>query len=170
MNIFLSILLVLTAFICFKFGGGVPFQEQWPLYESLRNTSAIIFGVMGAWIAIIYPNILSKTYSKEKPDEAKNEAEKINRLISPMIYATSIVAIVLIIGLLAPIAKRIPILIQQQFILRSLSFSLFGVLTIAQLWSLILTLVPNDIVLRNINKFISRRVELTKRFKNLRRK
>jgi len=39
--------------------------EQWPLYESLRNTSAIIFGVMGAWLAIICPDgILDKLIYK----------------------------------------------------------------------------------------------------------
>lgn len=37
------------------FGRKVPFAEQWPMYEGLRTTAAIIFGVIGAWLAIIYP-------------------------------------------------------------------------------------------------------------------
>lgn len=170
MNILLIIFLFLTGALCFKFGAGIPFKEQWPLYESLRNTSAIIFGVMGAWIAIIYPNVLSKIYGRVNSSDAKAEAEKINKLISPMLYATTIVAIVLVIGLAAPIAKRIEYLSQYHNILRSLSFSIFGMLTIAQLWSLILTLIPNDIILRKLNRFISRREKLSKKFKTLKQK
>lgn len=42
----------------YYFGKNVPFHEQWPLYEALRTTASIIFAVVGAWLAIIYPERL----------------------------------------------------------------------------------------------------------------
>lgn len=56
--------LALIIVISLLFGGNIPFKEQLPIYDGLRNTSAIIFAVMGAWISLIYPNKLSSAFSK----------------------------------------------------------------------------------------------------------
>jgi hypothetical protein len=40
------------------YGSFVEFQHQKTIYEVLRNTSAIIFGVVGAWYAVITPMYL----------------------------------------------------------------------------------------------------------------
>ncbi|MCI5122880.1 MAG: hypothetical protein D3908_17170 [Candidatus Electrothrix sp. AUS4] len=70
----LTILLsIFIAILCYSVGSDIKISEQLPLYESLRNTSAIIFGVMGAWIAILYPNSLLKIYGKL---DAKNSEEE----------------------------------------------------------------------------------------------
>lgn len=53
-GIFLMVVLIFSAY----FGKNVPFSSQWPLYEALRTTASIIFAVVGAWFAIIYPERL----------------------------------------------------------------------------------------------------------------
>ena len=42
----------------FHKGKKVDFETQLLLYDALRNTSGIVFAVMGAWIAIIYPEVV----------------------------------------------------------------------------------------------------------------
>lgn len=46
------------------YGRNIRFSEQWPLFEALRNTAAIIFAVIGAWAAIIYPERLKIAFEE----------------------------------------------------------------------------------------------------------
>lgn len=59
----------------------VPFSHQWPLYEALRTTAAIIFAVIGAWMAIIYPERLRLSYKSpdEKPEDKADAAGELLR-------------------------------------------------------------------------------------------
>src|SRR5690625_7087270 len=60
------------------FGGKVTFNEQMPIYDGLRNTSAIIFAVMGAWIALLYPG---KLRSEEHTSELQSRGHLVCRLL-----------------------------------------------------------------------------------------
>lgn len=131
----------------FYFGGRVPFSEQWPLYEALRATSAIIFAVVGAWLAIVYPerlrlSLLTSTGVKE--DKAQNN---IGVLLSPAVNSTGVLCIVLLIGVLAPLIKRSDFVIAHLTECRGASYALLIALTLWQAWTVILTLVPADLIL-----------------------
>lgn len=164
----LSILLcILVTVCCYVGGGNIPITEQLPIYESLRNTSAIIFGVMGAWIAILYPNALLKIYGKIEVQEAEQQSKSIRQLISPMILSTIIVSFVLVVSLVAPILRKIQVLIQYKFVVRSLSFSLLGALTFLQLWALVATLVPSDMIHKSIEFTVKKRKKIKQIFPNI---
>jgi hypothetical protein len=130
----------------FYYGQNVPFEKQWPLYDGLRNTSAIIFGVMGAWIALIYPQALLSLSTRN------HNSENVKKLLSPLIYSAVILAFVLVVGITAPILSQIPLFINNYRVVRGLSYSLLGYLTIFQLWTVILTLLPADLVKQNIDQ------------------
>ena len=85
------------------FGRKVPFAEQWPLYEALRTTAAIIFAVVGAWIAIKFPD---RATLKINEEDGVALREGIGRYFSPVAYSTITLCIILIIGVFAPIIKR----------------------------------------------------------------
>lgn len=138
--------IIFIAIFSYRYGVNIPIKEQWPLYESLRNTSAIIFGVMGAWIAILYP-LSVKSDQCENGSEMVSESS-IRKLIMPMLYSTLILSAVLIVGFLSPILSQIPILVTYKQVVRGCSFSFLGVLTFAQLWAILLSLMPNDLVFR----------------------
>jgi hypothetical protein len=95
----------LFCIIFFYYGQNVPFERQWVLYDGLRNTSAIIFGVMGAWIAIIYPEALSSIVNKANSSNTANGAREAERLLPPLVYSAVILIFVLSVGILTPILK-----------------------------------------------------------------
>jgi hypothetical protein len=167
MNIFCLIIGVLVFLGCFFCGKNISITEQLPIYESLRNTSAIIFGVMGAWIAILYPNALLKIYGKTDLVEAEKGSKSIKQLISPMVLSTFIVSFVLLISLIAPIVRGIPSLVAHKNIIRSLSFALLGLLTFSQLWALIATLLPSEMVKRSVEFTINKRKKVEQKFPNI---
>lgn len=133
----------------FYFGRHIPFGEQWVVYNSLQVTAAIILGVMGAWAAIVYPGILSRVFKSEAEE---GEIAQLRRLLIPMIYSAGVVAIVLLVGFFAPIARRLPLLIGYAGVARGVSYGTLGVLTLLQLWALALALAPGDVLMQNLER------------------
>ena len=126
------------------YGTKIPFSQQWPLYEALRTTAAIIFAVVGAWLAIIYPERLRMTF-KERKEKVIGEAN-IGKLFSPIVHSTLILSIVLIIGVVAPVLKQIDFLLPYKDVMRGASYAILVLLTFWQIWTVVLTLVPADMV------------------------
>ena len=151
-KILTAIIILLTAVSGYCFGQAVPMSEQLPIFDGLRNTSAIIFGVMGAWLAILHPSSLKQIFSRQTSGISSDDRKTINLLLMPILVSTFIISIVLIIPLISAAAKSIPVLYENARIYRGVSFSLLACLTILQLWALILTLLPSDILKRMIQK------------------
>ncbi|WP_343734698.1 hypothetical protein [Acidovorax sp.] len=121
------------------FGRKVPFAEQWPMYEGLRTTAAIIFGVIGAWLAIIYPERLKLSFKPANHTGPKETG--VGQLFSPVVNSTLILGAILVIGVAAPIAKKYPMPFDIEWC-RGISYGVLVALTLFQLWTVLLTLVP----------------------------
>lgn len=133
-------LLLVWAALCFFYGSNVSYAEQKDLYEALRNMSAIIFGIMGAWIAVLHPNLLTHPIDQKKIQET--DLPDSRHLIAPMIYAAFSLAVVLMIGIIKPIATQSSFIMGNANVIRGLSFAVVGSLTLLQIWALILSFVP----------------------------
>lgn len=148
-NIFLFFAFVFSAALCiagFWFGRYIPFEKQWPLFEALRNTASIIFAVVGAWLAIIYPERLRMSFGKRPNGKDTKSSESMKLLMTPAIHSTFILAILLMIGVAAPIAKQIPQLLPHAEFLRGVSFFVLCLLTVWQIAIVLLTLYPGEVV------------------------
>jgi len=151
-KIILLALIFIIGLACYIFGQSIPMEEQTPLFEGLRNTSAIIFGVMGAWIAILHPDSLKHIFSKNGENISIEDKNTIKLLLSPILTSTCILSIVLVVPLFIVAGKTLPNLFQYKDVFRGISFTLLGYLTLLQLWTLILSLIPGEILKRNIQK------------------
>lgn len=125
------------------FGRKVPFSEQWPMYEGLRTTAAIIFGVIGAWLAIIYPERLKLSFKRGA--QAAPSESGVGQLFSPVVNSTIVLGAILVIGVIAPIVKQYPLPLNVE-ICRGISYGMLVALTLFQLWTVLLTLVPADTI------------------------
>lgn len=132
----------------YLFGQTIPFAQQWPLFEALRATASIIFAVVGAWLAIIYPERLKFTFKEPTPGTEDKEAPSVNmgKLLHPAIHSTMILCIILLVGIIAPLMKQFIFLLPYKPVMRGLSYGLLVILTFWQLWTVILTLVPADMI------------------------
>lgn len=143
------ILLLAVAALGFIFGQRIPFNEQWSIYGSLQVTASIILGVTGAWAAIIYPGILSQVFEIRADG---NERRQLARLLIPMIYSAGVVAAVLLVGFIAPVIRTVSSIGPYVKILRGISYGVLGILTLLQLWALVLALAPGDVLMQNIER------------------
>jgi type VI protein secretion system component VasK len=148
-NIFLFVAFIFAAALCvagYWFGRYIPFEKQWPLFEALRNTASIIFAVVGAWLAIIYPERLKMSFGKKTNGTDKSSSESMKLLMTPAIHSTFILAILLMIGIIAPIMKQIPQILLYVEVFRGVSFFILSVLTVWQIAIVLLTLYPGEVV------------------------
>ena len=169
-KILVLIIVIGVAATCYYFGKNITIEEQIPLLEGLRNTAAIIFGVMGAWIAILHPESLKKIFSRNGGSVSLEDRETINLLLSPILISTFILFIVLVMPLAISIGKTIPYVLEYKHELRGFSFAILGCLTILQLWTLILTLIPGDLLKRNIQKQEAKEAMKNRMFSGTRKK
>lgn len=132
-------------------GRNVPFSVQWPLFEALRTTAAIIFAVVGAWLAIVYPERLRWAFRGDHAEAPKGN-NTIRNILSPAINSTFILCIILVLGVLAPLIIQIETLYQWKKILRGISYSLLIGLTLWQLATIVLTLPIADKVITESDK------------------
>lgn len=142
----LAMILVLLAGF---FGRHVPFVQQWPLFEALRTTASIIFAVVGAWFAIIYPERLKKSF---RGGTADNNSAGIHRLFTPIVHSTAILATVLVVGVLAPLLKQFDFILLHKVIFRGISYGLLVFLTLWQLLTVVFSLIGPDLVKRHTSK------------------
>lgn len=148
MRFFFWIIIVSLALtICgasFYYGQEIPFEKQWPLFEALRTTASIIFAVVGAWLAIIYPERLK--FSFGRPAGKDKATSNVAVLLYPAVYSTIILVCVLLIGIIAPILKQVPIIMEYRTLMRGLSNLSLAVLTLWQVAVVVMTAVPADLV------------------------
>ena len=136
--------------ICYWPGRKISFHDQWLLYDALRNTSAIIFAVIGAWITIIYPEALRQIF-KKNVEYTGEGADSIRLLVSNIRISTFILAGILVLGILAQVIRHLDIFQPYFLELRSISFGILGAFTFLQIWTLLLTIGQAEIANTAIN-------------------
>ncbi|MGP3174460.1 hypothetical protein ACTVOO_14340 [Serratia bockelmannii] len=143
-GIIITLIIIFSAYL----GKNVPFANQWPLYEALRTTASIIFAVVGAWFAIIYPERLKKSFRGGGTTSDSN-GRGITRLFTPIVHSTAILATVLVIGVAAPLIKQLDFVIENKAIFRGLSYAILVFLTLWQLVTVLYSLIGPDMVKRH---------------------
>lgn len=141
-------MIISIVFICFYYGKNIKYDDQQKLFDALRNTSSTIFAIMGIWIAVIYPNILTKVSSSNHHNQ--EDIAKIKSLIYPMIYSLFIFSSVLIFQFLAPVIKQISFFQYHYKIIRASSYAFLSILTLLQLWTVLLAILPGEYLLRDL--------------------
>ena len=135
-------------------GSTVTFHDQWPLYEALRNTAAIIFAVIGAWLAIVYPERLRVSLRGSQTSlsqESVADGGRMLTLMAPIVHSTFILAAVLAVGIVAPLIKELQFVRANVAIFRGMSYGILTSLTLWQLWTVVLTLIPASEVTNKVN-------------------
>lgn len=148
-NLIKILFVIAFASCCFIYGRIVPFSEQLPVYDSVLTISAIVFGVMGAWIAVIYPHIHDIDHQNQENEE---DYKHFKKMLIPMTYAAFGLFVFIIIRLLAPIFKTIPFLVAYKTFFRGLSYATLGTICILQLWSVIYTFYPYDTIAKSLDR------------------
>lgn len=151
------------AVLVFNIGPNIPFERQTVYLDRITSISSIIFGVTGAWLAIMYPKaLLSSTAFLENPTEAKLKklAFQDTKLILNFIHTMVVALTTLIVAILIPFAKdflsSFPILLEYKGIFRGGLLFLIFILSTAQIVLLIVTLISTKDAIKEIEEKVGK--------------
>lgn len=142
-------------------GMDISYAKQASLLSEIRNVSAIIFGVTGAWLALVYPKALASTELalKAANDAIYQQAQHDNDVLLGFIRTiiTSIVVIAVSVGIpfFKEIAVHISLLVEYRNYLKGLLFFLIVVLAIVQLYLLFATFLQTKLALKDVKRKIA---------------
>lgn len=137
-------LLVLCALwgVCsFFIGRNIPFQVQKELLEPLLSIAGIIFGVLGIWVGILYPGIISKAEDIEIALDEKSVNEEVEELIFPFVISLVLLVIIILLLYLAPVLKVFCFPDSAVFVLRGIAFSIVSIVTLCWIYRVLKLLV-----------------------------
>lgn len=168
--------LMLFFSIAFNAGKGISYADQSTYIDNIRNVSAIIFGVSGAWLAITYPKALAsaRNAKESQPEEierrlkiAKEDVDVLMGFVRTMITSIVIVTISLAIPLAKEILSGIEwVLRYRPQVLGSLFLTIASLLLI-QIYQLVITLKSTYRALRDIQQNTADAITQIERNKNI---
>lgn len=124
--------------------------------SALLNISSIIFAIIGAWIAIIYPRAIGrafkgKTISDQSLKDADTDADYLSELVEIVMVSAIVLMIVLAIQFTVPILKTIQIKEWLSHVKYCAFFVVF-MLTISQLYAVFRVILANYFFLNDLRK------------------
>lgn len=135
-------LFLFSLLVGFGAGGEIPISKQENLYSSLLGIASIVFGIMGAWVAIVYPEALTKVFKKE--NNVSSLTERVRRLFIPLRVSLLVVSVCLLYPWVASALRALDFFDKFADHLRIASFSLGFFLVSLTLLSLIYTFLNID--------------------------
>lgn len=155
-KVILFVLFVILLPVVIYFGQHIPYEDQSSIFDTLRDTAAIIFAILGAWIAIIYPKDL-KAIFKLNDTDSNQTTVVFEKLISSLIIVTfTLITMIFLMPVIA-LLKNIEFFQQYKMYLRSGLFLYIYLLTWTQIYALLSTLIPNIEMLINLAKAKSKK-------------
>lgn len=135
----------LAGYLGYHFGADIPLSEQWPYFEALRTTTSIVFGVMGALLAVVFPEVLKQGL---RGAGAPSGETNLRRVLLPCAYS-AVLLIILIV--LAPFFAWIKATTPAKAVseMQQTSFGLFCILSYWQVVILQMVLFPLDTLMSN---------------------
>jgi hypothetical protein len=132
----------------------ITFSDYKDILSALLNVSSIIFAIIGAWIAIIYPTAISKTFGGSVKDIKANGHDPLylSELVEIVLISAAAIMAIMAILFLYPILKNT---IHNQNIVRITKIAgLFTVtlLTVVQLWAVFRVILANYFFLNELSK------------------
>lgn len=124
--------------------------------SALLNISSIIFAIIGAWIAIIYPRAIGRAFkgkyiSEQTLKEADTDASYLSELVEIVMVSAIVLMIVLLIQFSTPIIKGL--MVGKWFICsKYAAFFVISLLTFSQLYAISRVILTNYFFLNELRK------------------
>ncbi|MCY1163614.1 hypothetical protein D9M71_23000 [compost metagenome] len=153
----LILFIVLFTLVAFLFGKWIPFEDQKNIFENITSTTSIIFAILGIWLALFYPDTISKIFNEKETSGLKkiyedDQNEIFKRLSLSLVITTFILILCILTNFVIFTVKNISIFVPIKYWLRSLFFAYLFLLSIFQIFALLCTLLPNSFLEISLKK------------------
>jgi len=92
------VVVALVTYISYSFRSDIVFSDVESLISILQNTSAMIFTIMGIWIAYVYPNAVLRVVQPSKASKvvtifAEEDVKRVKLLVGVVVISACILAL-----------------------------------------------------------------------------
>jgi len=112
MYIVFALLAALFVYTINKIIPSLHYDDCKETLSALLNISSIIFAIIGAWIAVIYPKAMGRVFKNlpvknSELDSAENDEKYLTELVSIVLVSAAVLMSVLILQFSTPIFKKL---------------------------------------------------------------
>ncbi|WP_447555709.1 hypothetical protein [Vreelandella sp. EE22] len=124
----------------------------------LLNVSSIVFAIIGAWIAIIYPRVLQSSISSnriesiEVIDESVKNADYLSELFQIVLQSAFVIVVAVAIQVVFPLLKSYQYFDLDMSYVRSVAVSIMIFLALAQINAISVVVEKNFSLLLRVRK------------------
>ncbi|RLM14209.1 hypothetical protein BIY27_08240 [Gibbsiella quercinecans] len=122
------LIVVAVTYLSYSFRLDITFKDAEPIISILQNTSAMIFTIMGIWIAYVYPNAVLRIVQPSKVATifSDEDLKRVKLLVGIVIFS-ALILVLLLIGVAA-----------KTFITKTIAFTQYeSLFTGVGLWCLL---------------------------------
>lgn len=135
----------LSVLVGYSHGPSVSLSQQVSILANLSAVGAVIFGIVGAWVAILYPRTYEQSLDDELPNEiAEGRVAFFLKCLAPMkiscaIFIVSLFSLPAVAGFVVPEPSNG---VQESSFVRQCFFGVCILLTALQVYAMIQSLLP----------------------------
>jgi len=138
--------LISSAYVGHKISG----SQQLELYKHLVSISAIIFGVMGAWLSLLKIELMEGIKNASRDEDGDSHVDKAKTLIQPMTASVLIIIVSVLYFFIYTVSTKFNFSVDQVYWSRTISFTLLAFLTMWQLLALLQVMLTGVSFLINL--------------------
>ncbi|MCG9649316.1 hypothetical protein L1D24_12145 [Vibrio brasiliensis] len=152
---------VALAYFTYKLGMTISYKKQAGLISEIRNVSSIIFGVTGAWLALVYPKALAsadlalRAANDAVYEQAEHDNNVLLEFIRTIIASIVIIALSIAIPFVKEVMTQFAFFMEYRSYLLGTLFLLISILGLVQLYLLFATLKQTKSALKDVKKKIA---------------
>ena len=160
----IAFLAFLTTVIFNKAAVGLDHKGYQSTLEALLNISSIIFAIIGAWIAIIYPRAIGRIFKREDLNqptlkEARADTDYLSQLVEIVLVSAIVLMAVLLTQFIVPVIQALNIE-SAKSTFKYFGFFVIALLTFSQLHAIFKVILANYFFLNELrNKDIKEDIE-----------
>lgn len=134
----------------------IHYKDYKDALSALINISSIIFAIIGAWIAIIYPKSIARTFNPsdpiEKLKENEEDADYLSMLIRIVLISAFVLMSVLLMQILFPILRSVDYLSIDKDVVKLCAFFSIVLLTSLQVLAVFRVIKMNFTFLERLRR------------------
>lgn len=162
MKILRPIVLLCLSAIASIAGRDIPVSVQVGILSALFQAASIIFGILGAWLAIVYPQELQNLFKKDV--NLGEVGGLLERIFFPLRISASVVIFCILHTWLSPLLHLVPIFETYKALVRQANFFLTSLAVLATVWALVGVFYPMDsaeLHLKSVKNGLARHITRT---------
>ncbi|WP_163122380.1 hypothetical protein [Acinetobacter portensis] len=142
-KLLLLLIILLLAIPIYIFGENISLLDQYRIIENLKTIFSILFALFGIWIAICNPLTT---------DNQKLEKIEFNKLLESLFLCIVCLITISLIFFIIPIFKQIHFIVNHRHIFLGILFLSIYFLTLIQIYALVISLMPNNLIKDYLDK------------------